>query len=284
MRWPWSQNPHNSDDGDSKRPVSWAESLNATDWSQYTEARTVVPSVLLTITTLTLIRLYKSYLRRIPSVNYIKPDLFRRRSLFGKVTSVGDADNFRFFHTPGGRIAGWGWLPWKMVPKKREELSAKTLHIRIAGIDAPEMAHFGHPAQPYSKEAYDWLSAYILNRRVRAKIYRRDQYDRVIATVFVRKGLFRRDVGLEMLKSGLATIYEAKSGSEFGQFEEKYRKAEKKARLATKGIWTQPSLWERLRGQRAKDMESPREYKTRMATSDKTEVKKTEVKKAVVKK
>ncbi|KAF2498627.1 SNase-domain-containing protein [Lophium mytilinum] len=279
MRWPWSQNPHNVDDSDRKRPVSWAESLNTTDWSQYTEARTVVPSVLLTITTLTLIRLYKSYLRRIPSVNYIKPDLFRRRSLFGKVTSVGDADNFRFFHTPGGRIAGWGWLPWKRVPKRRDELSAKTLHIRIAGIDAPEMAHFGHPAQPYSKEAYDWLSAYILNRRVRAKIYRRDQYDRVIATVFVRKGLFRRDVGLEMLKSGLATIYEAKSGSEFGKFEEKYRKAEEKARLATKGIWTQPSLWERLRGQRAKDMESPREYKTRMTASDKTEVKKAAAKK-----
>jgi endonuclease YncB( thermonuclease family) len=290
MRWPWSQNPHNgdrSDDSTRKKPVSWAESLNATDWSQYTEARTVVPSIILTLTTLTVIRMYKSYLRRIPNVDYIKPELFRKRSLFGKVTSVGDADNFRFFHTPGGRLAGWEWLPWKTVPTKRDKLSAKTvcsiqriiiarfpileahaynylqLHIRIAGVDAPEMAHFGKTAQPFSKEAFDWLTAYILNRRVRAYIHRRDQYDRVVATVFVRKGLLRRDVGLEMLKAGLATVYEAKSGSEFGKFEGKYRAAEEKARGTRKGIWTQPSLWGRLKGETLKDLETPREYKTR---------------------
>lgn len=142
------------------------------------------------------------------------------------------------------------------------------IHIRIAGIDAPEMAHFGRPAQPYSQEAYDWLKNYILNRRVRAYIYRRDQYDRVVASVFVRHGLFSRDVGLEMLKSGLATVYEAKTGSEFGDLEQKYRDAEAKAKEGGVGMWTQPSVLGRFFSKPKEKLESPREYKDRMKAEE----------------
>lgn len=89
---------------------------------------------------------------------------------------------------------------------------------------------------------------------MRARIYRRDQYDRIVATVFVRRFLWRRDVGLEMLKMGLATTYEAKTGVEFGGLEEKYRAAEAKAKAQKLGIW----------GGKKKHFESPRDYKTRM--------------------
>lgn len=91
---------------------------------------------------------------------------------------------------------------------------------------------------------------------MRAYVYKRDQYDRVVATVYVWKGFLRRDVGLQMLKAGWATVYEAKSGAEFGVgLEEKYRKAEWWAKLRRKGMWAGKS----------KDFESPREYKTRYA-------------------
>ncbi len=109
--------------------------------------------------------------------------------------------------------------------------------IRLAGIDAPEGAHFGRPAQPFSTDALTWLSNYILGKRVHAKVYRRDQYDRIVATVHVRQFLFRRDVSLEMLKMGLATTYEAKSGAEFGGREEKYKAAEAVAKARKLGIW-----------------------------------------------
>lgn len=90
---------------------------------------------------------------------------------------------------------------------------------------------------------------------MRARIYKRDQYDRVVATVFVRRWLLRRDVGLEMLKRGLATVYEAKIGAEFGGLEEKYKAAEKKAKEKKRGIWgIEPEVFE-----------SPRDYKTRMS-------------------
>lgn len=75
-----------------------------------------------------------------------------------------------------------------------------------------------------------------------------------MATVFVRRSLLRRNVGLEMLKAGLATVYEAKSGAEFGDLEDKYRKVEAKARSKRKGIWSG----------KQKDFESPRDYKNRI--------------------
>ncbi|KAH8676718.1 hypothetical protein BGZ60DRAFT_468607 [Tricladium varicosporioides] len=259
MRWPWSVNSERDND-DRRKPVPWTDSLNATDWQHYTDPRTVVPTLLLTTTILASVRVYRSYLRRIPEATHIRPGFFRKRSLFGTVTRVGDADNFHLFHTPGGRLTGWGWLPWRRVPKKKLGLKGKTIHIRIAGIDAPEGAHFGKPAQPYSNEALQWLKGYILNRRVRAYIYKRDQYERVVATVWVRRFLFRKDVGKEMLKAGYATVYEANTGAEFGQFEEKYRKTEEVAKRKKLGMWAG----------NLKDYESPRDYKIRTAAAQET--------------
>lgn len=109
----------------------------------------------------------------------------------------------------------------------------------------------------------------IHTRRVRAYIYRRDQYDRIVAQVFVRRWFFKKDVGLEMLKVGLATVYEAKTGAEFGTAEEKYRAAEKKARESKVGMWAKPSFAQRLVGTSSKTLESPREYKNRHNAADK---------------
>ncbi|KAI9698146.1 MAG: putative endonuclease lcl3 [Candelina mexicana] len=264
MRWPpWSpippsppSEPSELDDPSPspppKPPISWSTSLNSTDWTHYTEPRTLIPTILLTSTALLFARVYRSYLRRIPEAANVEKAWFRKRSLFGYVTSVGDADNFRLFHTPGGRMAGWGWLPGRRIPKARAELRERTIHIRLAGIDAPELAHFGRPAQPYSSDALSFLTSFVLHRRVRAYVYRRDQYDRLVATVYVRRGLLRRDVGLQMVKKGLATVYEAKTGAEFGNLEGKYRRAEWWAKRWGRGMW------------REKGGESPREYKTRM--------------------
>ncbi|KAI1006932.1 putative endonuclease [Podosphaera aphanis] len=252
---PWSLWAQRQDE-EKKRPHSWSESLIATDWQHFKDPKTIFSSLLLTSLALILIRTHRSYLRRIPEATHITHSSFRKRSLFGVVTRVGDADNFHLFHTPGGRLMGWGWLPGRKIPAKKIDLKGRTIHIRLAGIDAPELAHWGKPAQPHSAEALAWLENYIYNRRVRAYIYKRDQYERVVATVWVRRFLVRRDVGREMLKAGLATVYEAKSGAEFGEFEKKYRMEEEAARKRKVGIWAgNPKLFE-----------SPREYKTRNAT------------------
>ncbi|CAG8974422.1 hypothetical protein HYALB_00004118 [Hymenoscyphus albidus] len=259
MRWPWSSDP---DDKSKSQYGKRKDSRNVTDWSwydweHYKDPRTIASTIILTSTLLFAVRFQRNYIRRIPTVAHIRPEFYRKRRLFGTVTSVGDADNFHLFHTPGGRLAGWGWLPGRKVPVKKIKLRDRTIRTRIAGIDAPEGAHFGNSSQPHSKEALQWLRDYILNRRVKAYIYRRDQYDRVVATVWVRKGLTCRyqDVGLEMLKAGYATVYEANTGAEFGEFEEKYRQAEKVAKRKKVGMWAGDQT----------NYESPRDFKTRTA-------------------
>jgi len=64
-----------------------------------------------------------------------------------------------------------------------------------------------------------------------------------------------------MLREGLATVYEAKTGCEYGgeRMEKKYRRAEWWAKTKGKG------MWKGLRGKAAEEWESPREYKNRMA-------------------
>lgn len=103
---------------------------------------------------------------------------------------------------------------------------------------------------------------------MRAYIHRRDQYGRVVASVYVRHRVFRKDVGLEMLKTGLATIYEAKTGSEFGNLEQKYRDAEAKAKKNKVGMWAQPSRLGRFFEKSKQELESPREYKNRMKAEE----------------
>jgi endonuclease YncB( thermonuclease family) len=82
----------------------------------------------------------------------------------------------------------------------------------------------------------------------------------VVATVYVRRGLLRRDVGYQMIRQGLATVYEAKSGAEFGTLEDQYRKAEWWAKTKRKGMW----------GGKKADFESPRDFKTRMGSVEDT--------------
>jgi endonuclease YncB( thermonuclease family) len=184
----------------------------------------IIPTLLLTTSLLSLHTFYRRRLRRIPTVPQLPPAaISSHQTLFGKAVSVGDADNFRLFHTPGGRLLGWGWL--RHIPTARKDLTkAGTLHIRLAGIDAPEGAHFGNAAQPYAVEAQAWLTNYVLGKRVRVTLLARDRYERVVCSVKVWRWGFRRDVSLEMAKAGWAEVYD-NAGAEYGGLERDIRKA-----------------------------------------------------------
>lgn len=181
-------------------------------------------------------KFYKRYLRRIRTYLDLTPSILDNKyPLYGKVTRVGDGDNYRFYHTPGGILAGWGWL--RFVPTTRAELKDETLMIRLAGIDAPERSHWGKPAQPLSEEALLWLRNYIDGRYVTLYPHLIDQYKRVVGTTMVWKWTGRKDVSAEMIKTGLAVVYESKTGAEFGGKEDWYRKLESRAKWLEKGVW-----------------------------------------------
>ncbi|CAN6654314.1 hypothetical protein TRVA0_027S00716 [Trichomonascus vanleenenianus] len=199
----------------------------------------LVPTGLLTGTFIGSFYLYRSLFRRVPNASKLPESFFKRRTMLGRVTSVGDADNFHFYHTPGGVFGGWGWL--RRAPEvtklKRGELTGKTIHIRLNGIDAPECAHFGRPAQPFSGEALEWLRGYIYNRRIRIKPLARDQYSRIVASAEIWTWTGRKDVSVEMVRNGWAMVYEGKTGSEFDGNEELLRRLEQAARKKRIGMF-----------------------------------------------
>ena len=95
-------------------------------------------------------------------------------------------------------------------------------------------------------------------------------------------GRRRVDVGLAMIREGMATVYEAKFGSEFGgpEKEKEYREAEREAKDRKKGMWggakseleketqAEQGWWSWITGGGGgggtNKLESPREYKNRM--------------------
>ncbi|KAF9446578.1 staphylococcal nuclease [Macrolepiota fuliginosa MF-IS2] len=158
--------------------------------------------------------LHRRYVRRIKNADWVTPDLLaKKRWIRGVVTSVGDADNFRLFHTPA--FGGWR-RPFKFrtIPTGNKELKDQTLHIRITGVDAPEASHFGKPEQPHAAESLAWLRHKILGKSVYCQLLRRDQYSRVVANVhlsprFLPGAIFHgKSLPLLMLRSGHAAIYD----------------------------------------------------------------------------
>jgi hypothetical protein len=157
MPWPklWSSSTKDSEDtatetASAKVKEAWKHSTEAatdaseavrreaskavpSQWKAFTQPETIVAAVLLSTATIGGWRFYRAYLRRIPQAINISPGFLGRRSLVGRVTSVGDGDNFRMYHTPGGRLAGWGWLPGRRVPTDKKLLKDQTVGHTATG-------------------------------------------------------------------------------------------------------------------------------------------------------
>ncbi|ORY84782.1 hypothetical protein BCR37DRAFT_251510 [Protomyces lactucae-debilis] len=261
MPWPWQSE---SAPVDGKKEALAQETNTVLDPRTWLDTNVLVPVLLLTSASLGAYHFYRRGLRRYPTIDHLPAQIYgssnpkaRSRSLLGYVTSVGDGDNFRFFHTPGGRLTGWGWL--RSVPTDKKALRNQTIHVRIAGIDAPELAHFGNPAQPFGKEALDWLASTVLHKRVRVRIHSRDRFDRVVGNPEMRQWPFiwiKRDVGLEQIKAGMATVFR-QGGAEYGGLMDAMERAEGVAKAAKKGMWSQ-----------GKKLETPAAYKKRTRGED----------------
>ncbi|OSD03841.1 SNase-domain-containing protein [Trametes coccinea BRFM310] len=185
---------------------------------------------------------YVRHVKRIPNAEWVTPEMLtKRRWVKGYVTSVGDADNFRLYHTPG---IGWRWpFKFRRIPVGRSDLKDQTIHIRIAGVDAPETGHFGRPAQPFSGESLTWLKSQVEGKFVYCQLVRRDQFGRIVSAVHLKPRLFPgwlatgKDLSLEMLRAGWASVYE-QAGAEYGRSGlEEFLRVQKEAQRAKRGMW-----------------------------------------------
>lgn len=107
--------------------------------------------------------------------------------------------------------------------------------IRMLGIDAPEVSHENQPAQPYSREATDWLRSRIEGASVLLRIdsTKKDRYGRTLAWVYDEQGKMLNE---ELLAEGLVRLL-----ADFGlpaDLEPQLRQAESEARILKKGVWS----------------------------------------------
>ena len=210
--------------------------------------------------------LYVRYLRRYATVNDLTPRVLKmRRTLVGRVTSVGDADGFRFYHTPGLPLLRNYLHP---VPTSKAALRNQTISVRLAGADAPEAAHFGREAQPFADEAKEELKRLVEGKTVWLDVAHIDQYQRLVATPYVFRWPYvfgRTNVSLAMVRKGLATVYR-NAGAAYGaptflqrtllhakSGRRALERAEEYAKLMRLGMWSH-----------GRNIETPAEYKRRM--------------------
>lgn len=83
-------------------------------------------------------------------------------------------------------------------------------HIRLFGIDAPELDH------PYGQKAKWAMVALCKGRNITARIVASDVHDRVVAKCFLDDG---RDLSAELVKKGLAIDWPKYSGGAYGALE-----------------------------------------------------------------
>lgn len=107
-------------------------------------------------------------------------------------------------------------------------------HVRLVGINAPELGKDGAPDEPYAREAQSTLAQAIAHQDVKLELGEQkfDHYGRRLAHVLLRDG---RDVATTLLAQGLA--FAIAIPPNIARFSE-YARIEAKARAAKLGIWS----------------------------------------------
>jgi endonuclease YncB( thermonuclease family) len=115
--------------------------------------------------------------------------------------------------------------------------SAAITHVRLWGIDCPEMAHFGDPEEPWAREAEKFAQAMLKGHRVRLFLephQPRDSFGRVLAHVEMAGD--GRLLNEALLEEGLATADDRWPHSRLTR----YAQVELAARRRGVGVWAKP--------------------------------------------
>jgi len=115
--------------------------------------------------------------------------------------------------------------------------------VRLLGIDAPELARDGHPAQPFGIEARDYLRNLVKQHGNRVSLVydteKKGKYGRTLAYLFFDKS---DNVQADMIDAGLAIAYTTPPDVRFSFC---FQQHEARARQAGIKIWSHPKYRDR---------------------------------------
>ncbi|HEX8845423.1 MAG TPA: thermonuclease family protein [Pyrinomonadaceae bacterium] len=107
----------------------------------------------------------------------------------------------------------------------------KKFHIRLQGIDAPELK------QAYGSASQKNLERMVMGRQVSIVWTKVDKYRRTVGTIM----LDGRDINIEQVKAGLAWHFKKYSDEQEPKDRVTYAKAEEEARASKLGLWQDPN-------------------------------------------
>jgi micrococcal nuclease len=105
--------------------------------------------------------------------------------------------------------------------------------VRYIGINAPELAHDDHRAEPYGEASKKFNALLVARKKVRLEFdkERFDRYQRLLAYVFLGNDTF---VNAEILSSGFAYFLKHRPNLKYDSI---LLQSQQSAMLAKKGIW-----------------------------------------------
>lgn len=116
----------------------------------------------------------------------------------------------------------------KSTPRKHIRTSIEnTEKIRLAGIDAPELA------QPFGIESRNYLEQMILGKVVEVEERSLDRYGRTVAELTTTGGI---DVNHRLVQKGFAWCYPS-----FAKKDKKLFTLEARAKASSAGLWSEPN-------------------------------------------
>ena len=138
--------------------------------------------------------------------NVANADFYSVHSIVGTVTKVSDGDTLTV------------------------KTKTKNVTVRLSRIDAPEISHYGKPAQPYGKEAGDYLREVVKGENVVVYDEGTDKYGRMIGTVMMGN----ENINALMVEDGYAWVYDQYAQDVQGAG---LNELESVAREKKKGLW-----------------------------------------------
>jgi micrococcal nuclease len=133
----------------------------------------------------------------------------------------------------GAVAAKQKWISVKWVSDGDTIILGDGRHVRFIGINAPEIAHGEHPAEPFGYAAKKYNQHLVGSKKVRLEFdkERHDRYRRLLAYIFLSNGTF---VNKTMIEKGWAYVLPRQPNV---KYERILLQSQRDAMSAKRGIW-----------------------------------------------